>query len=98
MNGQPALKPLHADAALIRTKLDVFARWTSEQLLDSLRPDGERCLKCRPDGTMLDGHHRIFVLRGRAVTMWTSCRERESFLPWSRTDAISWVWVARCGR
>jgi hypothetical protein len=30
---------------------------------------GRDCLKTRPDGTILDGHHRIHILRGRGVDM-----------------------------
>jgi hypothetical protein len=28
-------------------------------------PGQEHRLKTRPDGTMLDGHHRVYILRGR---------------------------------
>jgi hypothetical protein len=38
--------------------------------LASLLPDQEEgCLKTRPDGTILDGHHRICILRRRGVNV-----------------------------
>lgn len=61
----PPLKPLHS--GLISSKLVVFDRLTSEQILVSLRRGQPGCLKVRPDGTILDGHHRIEVLRNRGI-------------------------------
>jgi hypothetical protein len=65
MSDLPPLKPLHSDSNLIRTKLALFERKTTEELKRSLHPAQEHCLKTRPDGTMLDGHHRVYVLRTR---------------------------------
>jgi hypothetical protein len=65
MNDQPPLKPLHPDESLIRSKLVVFEALSTERLVRSLAPGNEHCLKARADGTMLDGHHRIHVLRQR---------------------------------
>jgi hypothetical protein len=65
MNGQPPLKPLHPESSLSSAKLAAFERWTTDKLLQSLAPGQEHCLKSTPDGTMLDGHHRIFILRCR---------------------------------
>jgi len=36
-------------------------------LLASLALGEEGCLKTRRDGTILDGHHRIHVLRSRGI-------------------------------
>jgi hypothetical protein len=36
-------------------------------LVNSLKLDQRGCLKVRPDGTMIDGHHQIAVLRERGV-------------------------------
>jgi len=65
MNGQPPLKPLHSEESLSRVKLAAFGRLSSVALKQSLAPGRDHCLKARPDGTMLDGHHRIHVLRER---------------------------------
>jgi hypothetical protein len=67
VNPQPSLKPLHPESSLIRSKLDTFGKLTTEQLIDSLRPGQEGSLKTRPDRTMIDGHHRIKILRDRGV-------------------------------
>lgn len=65
MNELPPLKPLHSDDTLSDAKLAIFERMSSDVLKDSLAPGREHCLKTRPDGTMMDGHHRIYVLRRR---------------------------------
>jgi hypothetical protein len=63
----PPLKALHPDSSLNAGKLAKYARLSTEDLLASLLPTKEGCLKTRPDGTILDGHHRIYVLRKRGV-------------------------------
>ena len=59
------LKPFHAEASLNAGKLAVFEKLSSDSLKQSLTPGQPHCLKTRPDGTILDGHHRAHVLRGR---------------------------------
>jgi len=71
----PPLVPLHSDETLIPSKLAAYGRLTSDQLIDSLRPGQLGALKTRPDGTMVDGHHRIKVLRDRGVDMDALPRE-----------------------
>lgn len=66
---QPHLVPLHSDETLVASKLAMYSRLTTEQLIDSLRPGQTGALKVRPDGTMIDGHHRIKVLRDRGVNV-----------------------------
>jgi hypothetical protein len=44
-------------------------------LLLSLLPGQRDCLKTRPDGTILDGHHRIYILRQRRVAVDSLPRE-----------------------
>lgn len=66
-NVQPPLKPLHQDAGLSRSKLRVMELWTTETITLSLLPGRKDSLKVRPDGTILDGHHRLKVLRDRGV-------------------------------
>jgi ParB-like chromosome segregation protein Spo0J len=63
----PPLKSLHPDSSLNAAKLEKMHRVSTEALLASLLPGLEDCLKTRPDGTILDGHHRIRILRERGV-------------------------------
>jgi hypothetical protein len=61
----PPLKPLHAETSLSPAKLATFEKVSTEGLKQSLAPGQPYCLKTRPDGTILDGHHRVHVLRRR---------------------------------
>jgi hypothetical protein len=63
----PPLKSLHPDNSLNAAKLAQAERLSTETLLASLMPGLKDGLKTRPDGTILDGHHRIHVLRKRGV-------------------------------
>ena len=63
----PPLKPLHPGSSLSAPKLAHFEKLATEVLLSSLLPGGKDALKTRPDGTILDGHHRVHVLRQRGV-------------------------------
>jgi hypothetical protein len=72
---QPPLKPLHSDASLIELKLNQYRRLLNQELIDSLGPGQPGALKTRPDGTMIDGHHRIKVLRERGVDVDALPRE-----------------------
>lgn len=62
----PPLKSLHADSYLKADKLAKIAKLSTEEICASLRA-GDHCLKTRPDGTILDGHHRVYVLRERGM-------------------------------
>jgi ParB-like chromosome segregation protein Spo0J len=66
-SNQPSLKPLHADSSLIGSKLDKYGKLSDQELIDSLKPGQQGSLKVRPDGTIVDGHHRIKILRDRGV-------------------------------
>ena len=66
---QPPLRLLHSEAVLSRLKLDQFRRLGTGELIASLEPGRPGALKARPDGTVLDGHHRIMVLRERGVSV-----------------------------
>lgn len=61
----PPLVPLHPNHSLIAAKLGTFRKLSTEQLKQTLAVGQEHSLKARPDGTMLDGHHRVYVLRER---------------------------------
>lgn len=71
----PPLKPLHPDSSLSRAKLDKMNAFTTAVLLTSLLPGKRDCLKARPDGTILDGHHRLKILKSRGVDINTLPRE-----------------------
>ena len=47
----------------------------TDRLADSLRPGQPAAFKARPDGTVLEGHHRLAVLRERGVDLDTLPRE-----------------------
>jgi hypothetical protein len=72
---QSPLTPLHSDNALNSAKLDKFRKLSNEELIVSLQPGRDGSLKSRPDGTVLDGHHRIRILRERGVNVDALPRE-----------------------
>jgi hypothetical protein len=65
MTEPPLLRLLHPLSSLSAAKLKVFEAMSSDVIKQSLRPGQEHCLKTKPDGTVLDGNHRIHVLRER---------------------------------
>ena len=71
----PPLIPLHPDSSLSPAKLEQYARASTQDLIDSLRPGQEGSLKVRADGTMVDGHHRIKILRDHGVDVDSLPRE-----------------------
>jgi hypothetical protein len=73
--GNAPLKPLHLESSLNAGKLAKFERFSTDVLLASLVPGLEGSLKTRPDGTILDGHHRVHILRRRGVDVDGLSRE-----------------------
>lgn len=71
----PPLRALHEDALLSHVKLATFRALATDVLVKSLRPGMPGSLKTRPDGTMLDGHHRIAILKARAFGVDSLPRE-----------------------
>jgi hypothetical protein len=71
----PPLKPLHPDSSLVAGKLAAFEAMGTDILIESLATGRKDGLKARPDGTILDGHHRIYVLRKRGVHVDSLPRE-----------------------
>jgi len=65
--GEPPLRFLHIDAILSELKLSQFRAVSTSDLIESLRPGRPGALTARPDGTLLERHHRIVVLRERGV-------------------------------
>ena len=72
---QPPLRLLHSEAMLNSVKLEHFRRFSADELIESLALGKPGALKARPDGTVLDGHHRIVVLRERGISVDTLPRE-----------------------
>ena len=66
-NSYPPLKSLHPNTSFSPAKLSELERLSTEALVQSLAPGKRDCLKTRPDGTMVEGHHRVHILRQRGV-------------------------------
>jgi hypothetical protein len=69
------LRPLHPERLLSLPKLAAFRKLTTLELLESLVPGQIGSLKVRVDGTIMDGHHRVFVLREREIDVEVLPRE-----------------------
>ena len=72
---EPPLKWLHAESTLSRTKSHKFWQLSDSELSESLWPGQPGSLKTRPDGTVIDGHHRVKVLKDRGVDVDALPRE-----------------------
>lgn len=57
------LRFLHSEAILSQVKLERIRTVATAELIESLRPGQPGALKTTPDGTVLEGHHRLVVLR-----------------------------------
>lgn len=64
---QEPLRFLHPAASLNKVKLMQMEKLTSAEIIRTLCPGEPGCLKARPDGTVLDGHHRLHILRQRGI-------------------------------
>ena len=71
----PPLKPLHTEEQLSKAKLEKYGKASTNDLIENLKPGKQGSLKARPDGTMVDGHHRIKILRDRGVDVDALPRE-----------------------
>ena len=71
MNGdtvhEPPLRFLHSEAVLSPVKIAQFRASATDVLIESLRPGQVGALMTREDGTVLEGHHRLAVLRERGI-------------------------------
>jgi ParB-like chromosome segregation protein Spo0J len=63
------LKSLHAESTLSHGKIEIFSRLSDSELIESLKPGQPGALKTRPDGTVIDGHHRLKVLKDRGIVV-----------------------------
>jgi len=59
---RPDLRFLHSQYAMSHVKLAAFRRLSTDAIKFSLNPGQPGALKVRPDGTVLDGHHRLSIL------------------------------------
>ena len=72
---RPPLKLLHANSVLSQTKIVRFSCLSNEELVTSLKPGQATSLKTRPDGTVIDGNHRVRVLMERGYDVDTLPRD-----------------------
>ena len=75
MANRPPLKPLHPAESLSCAKLATIRKRSTDRIVESLQPGKRDALKTRPDGTILDGHHRLYVLCERGVNIDALPRE-----------------------
>ena len=64
---QPSLRLLHSESALSQAKMTQYGKLSTQELVASLQPGQPGSLKAKPDGTVLDGHHRLKILRDRGI-------------------------------
>lgn len=74
----PELRLLHEGENLVQSELDLCRKCSTESLRQSLLPGQPGALKVRPEGTSLDGNHRIKVLIERGVNISILPRETNS--------------------
>ncbi len=72
---EPPLKSLHSDISLSQAKLGQLDKLTNQEIMDSLKPGQPGLLKIRPDGMIIEGHHRIKILRDRGFNVDALPRE-----------------------
>lgn len=72
------LKSLHPDSSLSIAKLEAYRKIGTSGLIDSLKPGEPGSLKVQPNGTIMDGHHRIYILRERGIDVDALPRDIQS--------------------
>ena len=72
---EPPLKSLHSYISLSQAKLGQLDKLTNQEIMDSLKPGQPGLLKIRPDGMIIEGHHRIKILRDRGFNVDALPRE-----------------------
>lgn len=72
------LKSLHPDSSLSKAKLEAYRKIGTSGLIDSLKPGEPGSLKVQPNGTIMDGHHRIYILHERGIDVDTLPRDIQS--------------------
>ncbi|WP_051065452.1 hypothetical protein [Nocardiopsis potens] len=65
-DGKPGeLKGLHSEKAMKESTLKALRKQSTDEIVDSLKPGGEEALIVKPDGTIMNGNHRIRILQER---------------------------------
>ena len=72
---QPLLQSLHPEGSLSHAKLQQYSKLSTQEIIDSLQPGQPGALKVRPDGTVIDGHHRLKILYDRGIDIEAFPRE-----------------------
>ena len=72
---QPPLQSLHPEGSLSHAKLLQYSKLSTQDLIDSLQPGQPGALKVRPDGMVIDGHHRLKILYDRGIDIDALPRE-----------------------
>lgn len=72
------LKSLHPDSSLSIAKLEAYRKIGTSGLIDSLKPGEPGSLKVQANGTIMDGHHRIYILRERGIDVDALPRDIQS--------------------
>jgi hypothetical protein len=75
MSAGPPLRLLHSPGSLVASKLASLRSISTADLLESLRPGTPDALRVKPDGTIMNGNHRIAVLLERGVDVHALPRE-----------------------
>ena len=74
-NTCPPLRKLHPDSSLSPSKLDGMRKGRTDDLIESLKPGKPEALRVKPDGTVMNGHHRLKVLEERGIDVNSLPRE-----------------------
>jgi hypothetical protein len=64
---KPPLKLLHSEKNIIQLKLHKSRKLETQILIDSLRLGQEQPLTVKPDGTVMEGNHRLIILQERGI-------------------------------
>jgi RHS repeat-associated protein len=63
---KPTLRHAHR---LKESTLEHIRKWSTDKIIDSLKPGSKSPLITKPDGTIMQGNHRVQVLRERGITV-----------------------------
>jgi hypothetical protein len=66
-----ALKRLHPDSSLSKSSLNFWRRHSNEEIVESLAPGKQKCLKVKANGIIMDGNTRMKVLEERGYPVDT---------------------------
>lgn len=71
----PELKFLHPDSSLVQSKIELFEKLSTDELIESLKPGNEGSLRVKQDGLVMNGNHRLKVLKNRGIDINALPRE-----------------------